>query len=147
MSKKVLTERMVKEKTDKIKATDNSVDALMSRFKETEYKSYNVIIKADVQGSLEALTATLSEIMNEEVKVRCIHGGVGAINENDVMMAQASNAIIIGFNTKPDFKAKVLADKYKVNILYNKIIYEVVDYVTKQINVLSLNVESGAYTF
>ena len=136
MSKKVLSERMVKEKTDKIKATDNSVDALMSRFKETEYKSYNVIIKADVQGSLEALTATLSEIMNEEVKVRCIHGGVGAINENDVMMAQASNAIIVGFNTKPDFKAKVLADKYKVNILYNKIIYEVVDYVTKQIDAM-----------
>ena len=136
MSKKVLSERMVKEKTDKIKAADNSVDALMSRFKETEYKSYNVIIKADVQGSLEALTATLSEIMNEEVKVRCIHGGVGAINENDVMMAQASNAIIVGFNTKPDFKAKVLADKYKVNILYNKIIYEVVDYVTKQIDAM-----------
>lgn len=134
MSKKVLSERMVKEKTDKIKAADNSVDALMSRFKETEYKSYNVIIKADVQGSLEALTQTLSEIMNEEVKVRCIHGGVGAINENDVMMAQASNAVIVGFNTKPDFKAKVLADKYKVNILFNKIIYEVVDFVTKQID-------------
>lgn len=136
MSKKVLSERMVKEKTDKIKAADNSVDALMSRFKETEYKSYNVIIKADVQGSLEALTNTLNEIMNEEVKVRCIHGGVGAINENDVMMAQASNAIIVGFNTKPDFKAKVLADKYKINILFNKIIYEVVDYVTNQINAM-----------
>ena len=136
MSKKVLSERMVKEKTDKIKAADNSVDALMDRFKETEYKNYNVIIKADVQGSLEALTSTLNEIMNEEVKVRCIHGGVGAINENDVMMAQASNAIIVGFNTKPDFKAKVLADKYKVNILFNKIIYEVVDYVTNQINAM-----------
>lgn len=136
MSKKVLSERMVKEKTDKIKVADNSVDALMSRFKETEYKSYNVIIKADVQGSLEALTQTLSEIMNEEVKVRCIHGGVGAINENDVMMAQASNAVIVGFNTKPDFKAKVLADKYKVNILFNKIIYEVVDFVTKQIDAM-----------
>ncbi len=136
MSKKVLSERMVKEKTDKIKATDNSVDALFDRFKETEFKSYNVIIKADVQGSLEALTSTLSELKNEEVKVRCIHGGVGAINENDVMMATASHAIIIGFNVKPDFKAKVLSDKYKVNILFNKIIYEVVDYVTKQIDAM-----------
>ncbi len=136
MSKKVLSERMVKEKTDKIKKADNSVDSLMDRLKETEYKNYNVIIKADVQGSLEALTQTLSEVMNEEVKVRCIHGGVGAINENDIMMATASNAVIIGFNTKPDFKAKVLADKYKVNIQFNKIIYEVVDYVTKQIDAM-----------
>ena len=136
MSKKVLSERMVKEKTDKIKSADNSVDALMNRFKETEYKNYNVIIKADVQGSLEALTQTLSELMNDEVKVRCIHGGVGAINENDIMMAQASNAVIIGFNTKPDFKAKVLADKFKVNVLFYKIIYEVVDYVTKQIEAM-----------
>lgn len=136
MSKKVLSERMVKEKTDKIKSADNSVDALMDRFKETEFKNYNVIIKADVQGSLEALTHTLSEVMNEEVKVRCIHGGVGAINENDIMMATASNAVIVGFNTKPDFKAKVLADKYKVNIQFNKIIYEVVDYVTKQIDAM-----------
>ncbi len=136
MGKKVLSERMVKQKTDMIKSADNSVDALMDRFKETEYKSYNIIIKADVQGSLEALTNTLGALMNEEVKVRCIHGGVGAINENDIMLASASKATIIAFNVKTDFQAKVLSEKYKVNIQYYRIIYEAVDYVTKQINAL-----------
>ena len=136
MGKKVLSERMVKQKTDMIKSADNSVDALMDRFKETEYKSYNIIIKADVQGSLEALTNTLGALMNEEVKVRCIHGGVGAINENDVMLASASDATIIAFNVKADFQAKVLSEKYKVNIQHYRIIYEAVDYVTKQINAL-----------
>lgn len=136
MSKKVLSERVGRERNDMIKATDNSVESLMNRFKETEFKSYNVIIKADVQGSVEALKDTIGAICNEEVKVRCIHGGVGAVNENDIMLASASNALIIAFNVKQDFKAKVLSDKYKVNIQTYKIIYEAVDYVTKQINAM-----------
>ena len=134
MSKKVLSERLIKEQKDKIQATDTSVDSLLSRMKETEYKSYNVIIKGDVQGSVEALKQTIGAIQNEEVKVRCIHGGVGAINENDIMLASASNALILAFNVKSDFKAKVLADKYKINIQNFKIIYEAMDYVTKAIN-------------
>lgn len=136
MSKKVLSERLIKEQKDKIQAADTSVDNLLSRMKETEYKSYNIIIKGDVQGSVEALKQTLGAIENEEVKVRCIHGGVGAINENDIMLATASGALILGFNVKADFKAKVLSDKYKVNIQYYKIIYEAVDYVTKAINAM-----------
>ena len=134
MSKKILSERLIKEQKDKIQATDTSVDSLLSRMKETEYKSYNVIIKGDVQGSVEALKQTIGSIQNEEVKVRCIHGGVGAINENDIMLASASNALILAFNVKSDFKAKVLADKYKINIQNFKIIYEAMDYVTKAIN-------------
>ena len=134
MSKKVLSERLIKEQKDKIQATDTSVDSLLSRMKETEFKSYNVIIKGDVQGSVEALKQTIGSIQNEEVKVRCIHGGVGAINENDIMLASASNALILAFNVKSDFKAKVLADKYKINIQNFKIIYEAMDYVTKAIN-------------
>ena len=134
MSKKVLSERLIKEQKEKIQATDTSVDSLLSRMKETEYKSYNVIIKGDVQGSVEALKQTIGSIQNEEVKVRCIHGGVGAINENDIMLASASNALILAFNVKSDFKAKVLADKYKINIQNFKIIYEAMDYVTKAIN-------------
>lgn len=134
MSKKVLSERLIKEQKEKIQSTDTSVDALLSRMKETEYKSYNVIIKGDVQGSVEALKQTIGAIENEEVKVHCIHGGVGAINENDIMLASASNALILAFNVKADFKAKVLSEKYKVNIQNFRIIYEAVDYVTKAIN-------------
>ena len=117
-----------------IKAADLSVDALMNKIADANFKDFNVIIKADVQGSLEALIESLSAIQNEEVKVRCIHGGVGAINENDIMLASASNALILAFNVKADFKAKVLADKYKINIQNFRIIYEALDYVTKAIN-------------
>ena len=134
MSKKVLSERLIKEQKEKIQAADTTVDALLSRMKETEYKSYNVIIKGDVQGSVEALKQTIGTLENEEVKVRCIHGGVGAINENDIMLASASNALILAFNVKADFKAKVLAEKYNINIQNFRIIYEALDYVTKQIN-------------
>lgn len=134
LSKKVLSERKVKEKTDMIKSMDVSVDALMSRMKEIDYKFYNVIIKADVQGSVEALTQTLSELQNEEVKVKCIHGGVGAVNENDVMLAQASNALIVTFNTKQDFNARILIEKYKIEVINSKIIYEVVDFINKKID-------------
>lgn len=136
MSKKVLTERLNKEQKDKIQSADTTVDSLLSRMRETEYKNYNVIIKGDVQGSVEALKQTIGSIENEEVKVRCIHGGVGAINENDIMLASASNALILAFNVKSDFKAKVLADKYKINIQNFRIIYEAMDYVTKQINAM-----------
>lgn len=134
MSKKVAAERKNTEKLSKIKAADLSVDALMERMHETEFKHYNVIVKGDVQGSVEALKATLSELANEEVKVKCIHGGVGAVNENDVSMAQAADALIVAFNVKTDFKAKVIAEKYKVEIKNSRVIYDVVDYVTKKIN-------------
>lgn len=136
MSKKVLSERLIREQKEKIQATDTSLESLLGRMKETEYKSYNVIIKGDVQGSVEALKATIGAIENEEVKVRCIHGGVGAINENDIMLASASKALILAFNVKTDFKAKVLGEKYNVNIQNFKIIYEAVDYVTKAINAM-----------
>lgn len=133
MSKKVLSERKVKEQTSKIKSADVSIDALLNRIKENELKDYNIIIKADVQGSLEALKQVLSTLRNEEVKVNCIHGGVGIVNENDVMLANASKALIVAFDVKTDFKAQILSEKYKVQIKNYKIIYEVIDYVTEQI--------------
>ena len=136
LSKQVLAERIEKERMGLIKKADLSVDSLMDKITESNFKDYNVIIKGDVSGTVEALKETLSTISNDEVKVRCIHGGVGAINENDVMLAQASNALIIGFNVKPDFKAKLLSEKYKVDIKFYKIIYEAIEYVTEAIEKL-----------
>ena len=134
LARQVAAERLEKERKSMIKSADLSVDALMNKIADANFKDFNVIIKADVQGSLEALQSSLSVIQNEEVKVRTIHCGVGAINENDVMMASASNAVIIGFNVKPDFKAKIIAEKSKIDIKFYKIIYEAIDFVTKKID-------------
>ena len=134
MAKQVLNERKGREKVEMIKSADVSVESMFDRMKENDLKSYNIIIKGDVMGSVEALRQSLETLRNEEVKASVIHAGVGAINENDVMLAQMSQAVIIGFNVRPDFKAKVLADKYKVDIQFSRIIYEVIDYVTKKID-------------
>ena len=134
MAKRVADERKNQEKLGKIKSADLSVEALMDRMHETEFKHYNVIVKGDVQGSVEALKESLATVQNEEVKVNCIHGGVGAVNENDVSLAAASNALIVAFNVKTEFKAKVIAEKYKIDIKNSKIIYDVIDFVTKKID-------------
>ncbi len=134
MSRQVALERQNQAKVDMIKSADLSIENMMNKIADSNFKDYNVIVKADVQGSVEALKQSLLEIQNEEVKVRFVSGGVGAINENDVSLAQASHALIVAFNTKTDFKAKVLADKYKVEIKNSKIIYEVIDYITEKIS-------------
>ena len=134
MSRQVALERQNQAKRDMIKSADLSIENMMNKIADSNFKDYNVIVKADVQGSVEALKQSLLEIQNEEVKVRFVSGGVGAVNENDVSMAQASNALIVAFNTKTDFKAKVIADKYKVEIKNSKIIYEVIDYITEKIS-------------
>ncbi len=132
-SKQILTERNAKQRTSMIKAEDVSLDNLLSKIADSNFKDYNVIIKGDVQGSIEALRQSLGDIQNEEVKVRCIHGGVGAVNENDIMLAEASNAVIIAFNVKPDAKAKTMAEKKNVNIKFFKVIYEAIDFVNEEI--------------
>ncbi|MBR7172493.1 MAG: translation initiation factor IF-2 [Clostridia bacterium] len=134
MSRQVALERQNTAKVEMIKSADLSIENMMNKIADSNFKDFNVIVKADVQGSVEALRASLSELQNEEVKVRFVSGGVGAINENDVSLAQAANALIVAFNTKTDFKAKVLADKYKVEIKNSKVIYEVIDYITEKIN-------------
>ncbi len=136
MSRQVALERQNQAKMNMIKSADLSIENMMNKIADSNFKDYNVIIKADVQGSVEALKASLLEIQNEEVKVRVVSGGVGAINENDVSLAQASNALIVAFNTKADFKAKVLADKYKVEIKNSKIIYEVIGFIEEKISKL-----------
>ena len=135
-SKQIISERASKERTSMIKAEDVSLDSLLNKIADSNFKDYNVIIKGDVQGSIEALRQSLSIVKNEEVKVRCIHGGVGAISENDVMLAEAAHAVIIGFNVKPESKAKNMAEKKKVDIKFFRIIYEAIDFVTEEINKL-----------
>ena len=134
MSRQVALERQNQARVNMIKGADLSIENMMNKIADSNFKDYNVIVKADVQGSVEALKQSLLTLQNEEVKVRFVSGGVGAINENDVNLAQASNALIVAFNTNTDFKAKVMADKYKVEIKNSKIIYEVLDYITEKIN-------------
>lgn len=104
-----------------------SLEDLYSQIKEGKMKELNIIVKADVQGSIEALRQSLEKISNDEVKVRVIHGAVGAISEADISLASASNAIIIGFNVRPDTNATVLADKENVEIKTYRIIYNAID--------------------
>ena len=104
-----------------------SLDGLFSQIKAGNIKELNLIVKADVQGSVEAVKQSLEKLGNEEVAVRVIHGGVGAINESDVTLASASNAIIIGFNVKPDNTAKEIADREKVDLRLYRVIYNAIE--------------------
>ncbi len=133
-SKDVLAERKRKIQQDKINSKNAfSMEEFLAKSADSEKKVLNLIVKTDVQGSFEALVPILNSINNEEVRVECIHGGVGAINENDVIMAKNANAIIIGFNTKTDSKAGIMADHDKVKIFMSKIIYQVSDFVSTTI--------------
>ena len=104
-----------------------SLDDLFSRIQEGNLKELNLIVKADVQGSVEAVKQSLMKLSNEEVVVKCIHGGVGAINESDVVLASASNAIIIGFNVRPDATAKATSEREGVDIRLYKVIYQAIE--------------------
>lgn len=101
-----------------------SLDDLFSQMQQGELKTLNIIVKADVQGSVEAVKQNLEKLSNEEVQVRVIHGGVGAVNESDVMLASTSNAIIVGFNVRPDQQAKSIAERDKVDMRMYRVIYE-----------------------
>ena len=104
-----------------------SLDDLFSQIKAGNVKELPIIVKADVQGSVEAVKQSLVKLSNEEVMVKVIHGGVGAINESDVTLASASNAIIIGFNVRPDATAKSIADREKVDLRLYKVIYQAIE--------------------
>lgn len=134
MTRLIAEERKNKIKRDKVKLQQAvSMDEFFNKVKDGSMKNLNVIIKADVQGSAEALKQSVSVIRNEEVKVSVIHTGVGAINESDVLLAGASHAIIIGFNVKPEPKAKALAEKDKIDIKQYSIIYECLEDLEKAI--------------
>ena len=108
-----------------------SLDDLYSQIQSGNLKELKLIIKADVQGSVEAVKQSLMKLSNDEVAVRCIHGGVGAINESDVMLANASGAIIIGFNVRPDVTAKANAERDKVEMKLYRVIYDAINDVEK----------------
>ena len=104
-----------------------SLDDLFSQIQAGNLTELNLIIKADVQGSVEAVKQSLMKLSNEEVVVKCIHGGVGAINESDVSLASASKAIIIGFNVRPDTQAKATAEREGVDVRLYKVIYQAIE--------------------
>ncbi|MBW7650323.1 translation initiation factor IF-2 [Anoxybacillus sp. ST4] len=104
-----------------------SLDDLFEKIKQGEMKELNIIVKADVQGSVEALVAALQKIEVEGVRVKIIHSGVGAVTEYDIMLASASSAIVIGFNVRPDANAKRVAEAEKVDIRLHRIIYKVIE--------------------
>ena len=104
-----------------------SLDDLYNRIQEGNVKDLNLIIKADVQGSVEAVKQSLLKLSNEEVVIKIVHAGVGAINESDVILASASNAIIIGFNVRPDNMAREIADREKVDVRLYRVIYQAIE--------------------
>jgi translation initiation factor IF-2 len=124
-------QNQAKEKALGGKGTRLTLESLQQQIAEGGMKELPIIVKADVQGSAEVLGDTLTKLSDEKVKVRIIHSGVGAINESDVLLASASNAIIIGFNVRPDRNAGDVADREKVDIRQHSVIYNVVDEMKK----------------
>ena len=108
-------------------STKVSLEDLFERIKEGEIKDLNIIIKADVRGSMEALAQSLAKLDNEEVKINIIHGGVGGITENDIMLASASNAIVIGFNVRPNLNAIEASKREQVDVKTYRVIYEAIE--------------------
>ena len=132
LMKLVAEERKNKERENMIKAAAKvTLDDVFDRIAEGEMKGLNIIVKADVQGSVEAVKQSLEKLSNEEVKVNVIHAQAGAIKESDIMLAESSNAIIIGFNVRPDSNAKSIAERSGVDIKLYRVIYEAIEDVEK----------------
>ena len=128
LSRQVADERRQKAKAAQVKQAQKvSLDDLFSQMAEGELKELNLIVKADVQGSVEAVKQALEKLSNDEVRVRVIHSGVGAITGSDIMFASASNAIVIGFNVRPDSTARAAAEKEKVDVRTYRVIYNAIE--------------------
>lgn len=128
IARSVAEKRIAKKKEEEIKLNSKvSLDDLFQRIKEGEIKELDIVVKADVQGTIEALKASLEKIKNDEVKVAVVHAGVGAITESDVMLASAANALIIGFNVRPDANARKAAETEKVDVRTYRVIYDAIN--------------------
>jgi translation initiation factor IF-2 len=127
-AREVVEQRKFKIKEDSLKLRQKvSLEDLFEQIKEGQVKDLNIIIKADVQGSVEAIKQSLEKLSNEEVKIKIIHGGVGGVTKSDVMLAAASNAIIIGFNVRPDSATQSFADREEVEIRLYRVIYNAIE--------------------
>ena len=128
-----LSRQVAEERKDKLRAAlikdqqKTTLDDLFSQISAGQIKDLNLIIKADVQGSVEAVRQSLEKLSNEEVRVHTIHGAVGAINESDVMLASTANAIIIGFNVRPDANARDMAEREKIDVRLYRVIYQAIE--------------------
>ena len=131
LAKELVEQRKQEAKEEQFSAYRKvTLDNLFSQISEGEMKELPIIVKADVQGSVEAVKQSLEKISNEEVRVKVIHGAVGAVSESDVMLANASNAIIVGFNVRPDPVAKEMAEREDVEIRLYRIIYDAINEIT-----------------
>lgn len=128
LARELVEQRKTAAKEEQFKSFKTvTLENLFDQLKEGDVKELNIIVKADVQGSVEAVRQSLEKLSNDEVKVKVIHGGVGAINESDVMLANASNAIIVGFNVRPDPVAQVSAERDGVDMRMYRVIYDCIE--------------------
>ena len=132
LARQVVEERAAKARASMVKnSSASTLEELYSKLEQGEVKDLNIIIKADVQGSVEAVKQSLEKLSNAEVRGRTIHSGVGAITENDVMLAGIDGAIIIGFNVRPDAKAREAANRDGIDIRYYRVIYQAIEDMEK----------------
>ena len=132
LARQVVEERAAKARASMVKnSSASTLEELYSKLEQGEVKDLNIIIKAEVQGSVEAVKQSLEKLSNAEVRVRTIHSGVGAITENDVMLAGIDGAIIIGFNVRPDAKAREAANRDGIDIRYYRVIYQAIEDMEK----------------
>ncbi|MBQ9795890.1 MAG: translation initiation factor IF-2 [Clostridia bacterium] len=134
LSKQIVEERKAKIKEDLIKGSGgNTLEDLLQKTSEKDMKILNIVLKTDVHGSLEAIKGSVMKLVNDEVKINILHSGVGAISESDLILAGASNAMVIAFNIGQDSKVKTLAERMKIKIYSYKIIYELLDEIERVI--------------
>ncbi len=132
LSKQIVEERKAKKKEELIKNSGgNTLEDLIQKTSEKDIKILNIVLKTDVNGSLEAIKASVMKFVNDEVKINILHSGVGAVNESDLILANASNAMIIAFNVGQDSKVKATAERMKIKIYSYKIIYELLDEIER----------------
>lgn len=135
LTKQVAEQRKDRQKAEMLKKVSQvSLDDLFSQIAEGQIKELNLVIKADVQGSVEAVRQSLEKLSNDEVRVKAIHTGVGAIAETDIMLAAAANAIVIGFNVRPDNMAQAAAEREKVDVRLYRVIYKAIEDITNAMN-------------